>query len=478
MELNEQQMKINEPRIHHSLNKWFPNLILPITAFIILAASSCETFVEVEPPKNILASKTVFIDAATVESTLANLYLKMRQGGFVSGNFSLGISMGIYADELDYFGTDPNILRLYNHNVTPSDGTVSQWWDLTYNIIYATNDIVDGLENSNHLSLEDKNKFKGQALFVRAYIHSLLVSLFGDIPYLTTTNYSENNKTVRMSVNAVYDNIITDLIHALALLEEPPSNTSKLWPHKSVANALLARIYLYKEDWSMAESFSSTLIDSYFLEPDLNKVFLKNSPETIWQLKLGANPQNTYEALQLIISSIPTQGVALTSNLMDAFEPNDLRKTFWTESITSANGLTTLFYAHKYKATHNTTTESLEYPIVFRLSEQYLIRAEARVRMGDLVGAMQDVNVIRNRAGLPNITTTIPDEAMDAIIQERRVELFTEQGQRWFDLKRLSIADDLLAPIKSGWQSTDIWFPIPEKELLLNKNLRPQNSGY
>lgn len=478
MELNEQQMKINAPWFRHTINKWLPSSILSVTTLIVLAVSSCETFVEVDPPKNILISETVFLDAATVESTLANLYVKIRQGGLVSGNFALAVSMGIYTDELDYFGTDPNILRLYNHNVTASDGTVSHWWSHAYNIIYGANDIIAGIENSNTLSIEDKNRFKGQALFVRAYIHSLLASLYGDIPYLTITNYSENNRTARLSVNTVYDYITTDLNQAVGLLEESTSNDLKLWPHKSVAKALLARMYLYKEDWSMAESFSSTLIDSYILEPDLTKVFLKNSSETIWQLKLGHNPQNTYEALQLIVNSIPTQGVALKSDFIDAFELNDLRKTHWTESITSSNGLTTLYYAHKYKATHNTTTESLEYPIIFRLSEQYLIRAEARVQMGDIFGAMEDVNVIRNRAGLPNITTTVPNDVMQAIMHERRVELFTEQGHRWFDLKRFNIAEKLLMPIKSGWQPTDIWFPIPEKELELNANLRPQNSGY
>ena len=207
-------------------------------------------------------------------------------------------------------------------------------------------------------------------------------------------------------------------------------------------------------------------------------MFLKNSKETLWQLKLGDNPVNTYEALQLIISFIPTQGMALTDGLLNTFEPNDLRFEHWTDSITSGDGLTTLYYAHKYKATQNTTTEPEEYPIVFRLAEQYLIRAEARAHLGNIPGAKEDINHIRNRAGLGDTPANSKVTLIDAIVQERRVELFTEQGHRWFDLNRWELSDDLLSPLKSGWRNTDVLFPIPEGELELNPNLKPQNLGY
>lgn len=444
-------------------------------SLLILVITACTDFVEVDPPKNTLVSETVFEDANTVESALANIYVKMREGGMTSGSFGISLSISIYTDELDYSGSDPSRLNFYSHNISASDGTVSGWWSHAYNLIYAANDVIQGVENSTALSLEEEERFKGQALFIRAYLHSLLVTLFGDIPYIATTDYIANNTASRMPIATVYENIIADLILAESLLDE--ASGERVLPSKSSANGLLARMYLYTENWALAEATASKLIALHNLEPDITKVFLKDSQETLWQFKPGPNVKNTLEAQALIITAIPPpQGYALTNTLLAAFEPDDLRRTNWVGSIT--DGPITLYYAFKYKETINTTDQSLEYSIIFRIAEQYLIRAEARAQGGDLSGAQQDLNTIRNRAGLiPTTAATTPD-LMDAILQEREVELFTEFGQGWFDLKRMGKAEEVLSPIKANWRNTDVLLPIPEAELEVNQNLRPQNLGY
>lgn len=445
--------------------------------FIIIGITSCSDFVESEPPKSLLISETVFNDPATVESALANIFYKMREQGMISGRFGLTTLMGIYSDELDYYGFDVNTAEIYNHNVVASNPTLLGWWSYSYNQIYAANDIIAGVENSSSLSTEDKNSFKGQALVVRALIHSLLTSIYGDIPYITTTNYLENNSVVRMPEPIVVDNIISDLIDAVGLLENTSVTGEKVLPGREAALALLSRMYLYSENWEMAESTATELINLHSLESDVNNVFLKESSETIWQLKPGENPRNTHEANELIIQVIPGQQFALTNSLLGGFEPGDLRLANWTGSTTSTDGTITLHFAHKYKADF-TESQSLEYSIVFRLAEQYLIRAEARTHLGDVSGAQQDLNSIRNRAGLPNSVATTTNELLDAIFQERRVELFAEHGHRWFDLKRTNNTSDVLSPIKPNWQATHVLFPIPESELEVNPNLLPQNSGY
>ncbi|TJY32830.1 RagB/SusD family nutrient uptake outer membrane protein [Pontimicrobium aquaticum] len=444
---------------------------------LLIGLISCSDFVEVDPPKNILISETVFNDPATVESALANVYFQMREQGMISGNFGLTTLMGIYSDELDYYGFDQNSSELYHHNVTTSNPNIMGWWSNAYSLIYAANDIIDGVENSNTLNLGEKERFKGQALFVRAYVHSLLVSLYGDIPYITTTNYLENNSVSREPLNVVFDNIISDLRNAITLLENTDVIGEKVLPNEYAVKALLARIYLYTENWEMAASLSTELIDAHNLESDLNDVFLKESSETLWQLKSGDNPRNTHEANQLIIQFIPGQQYALTNELLAAFEPGDLRLENWTSSTTSTDGTITLHFAHKYKATL-AEMEPKEYSIVFRLAEQYLIRAEARAKLGNIVGAQQDLNTIRNRAGLSNTLANTTSDLLDAILQERRVELFTEQGHRWFDLKRTDNAESVLSSVKPNWKSTDVLFPIPEAEIEINPNLLPQNSGY
>ncbi len=445
--------------------------------FMIFGMTACTDFVEVDPPKNMLISETVFNDPATVESALANIFYKMREQGMVSGNVGLTTEMATYSDELDYYGFDTNYSEIYNHTITASNTTVLNWWSNAYNLIYATNDIIKGVENSSTLSIENQERFKGQALFVRAYLHSLLATLYGDIPYITTTDYIENNVVTRLPLNTVFDTIITDLINAVDLLEGTSTTGERVVPNQLVAQALLARIYLYTENWALAEMTATELINTQSLESDIKNVFLNNSSETLWQLKSGDNPRNTHEANQLIIVFIPGQLYALTNTLLAAFEPGDLRLANWTGSTTSTDGLTTLHFAYKYKATFSETA-SLEYSIIFRLAEQYLIRAEARAHLSDISGAQQDLNIIRNRAGLTNTLATSMDDLLDAILQERRVELFTEQGHRWFDLKRTGNANEVLSAIKPNWQSTDILLPIPETELEINPNLLPQNSGY
>lgn len=448
-------------------------------SLLILGLTACDSFLEIDPPKNTLVAETVFEDEATVESALANIYYKMRDDGMVSGNFGLSVLMGTYTDELDYFGTNANILKLYSHNVTASDDIISNWWSRAYYLIYAANDIIKGLENSSNISVEEKNNFKGQALFVRGFLHSLLVELYGDVPYINTPNYLENKSVVRMPLNTVYDGIIDDLNNAVILLQDTDASGEHVIPNKSAANALLARIYLYSGNWALAESISTKLIDTHGLETDINKVFLKDSQETLWQFKPGKpSIDNTQEGQTLVITFIPTRGYALTDDLLAAFEPGDSRRSNWVGSITSTNGLTTLHFAYKYKETINTTKLSLEYSVVFRLAEQYLIRAEAKAHLGDVSGAQTDLNVIRNRAGLGNTTATTMDGLLDAILQERRVELFTEHAHRWFDLKRTGKASEVLAPIKSNWLNTQVLLPIPETELLANPNLKPQNDGY
>jgi len=141
---------------------------------------------------------------------------------------------------------------------------------------------------------------------------------------------------------------------------------------------------------------------------------------------------------------------------------------------------------YKYRSYTSSTTSDpdnsrKENSTVLRLAEQYLIRAEARAQQNKLDLAIADVDVIRARAGLPLIANTNPSISktalLDAIMQERRVELFTEWGHRWFDLKRTGKALAVLSAIKPGFTSDDLLYPIPESELNKNPFLE-QNPGY
>jgi hypothetical protein len=320
----------------------------------------------------------------------------------------------------------------------------------------------------------------GEALFIRALLHFYLVNIFGDVPYITQTDYKKNSTVSRTPTPEVYQNCTRDLENAIAVLPDAAatSDMERVRPNKSTAQALLARVYLYNKSYPEAANMASAVLNQeglYGLEQNIAKVFLIGSKETIWQLQSGNAGVNTAESSFFTFTSGPPPLVSLSDNLVNSFGSDDLRKSNWIKTI--SKGTSTWYHAYKYKE-NKSTSVSKEYSIVFRLAEQYLIRAEARAEQGDLIGAKEDLNKIRHRGGLSDISALSQQEILDAILQERRWELFTERGQRFFDLKRAGKLDSTLTGLKLGWNTTDILFPIPEGELSANPNLRPQNPGY
>lgn len=445
---------------------------------IFMQLLSCDSFVEVDLPKSQLTTQTVFEDYNTASAALANIYSNIRDKGILTGG-GTGISnlLGNYTDEIKS-SENPNnpSLNFYKNSILPTNTVISGYWNSAYNQIYAANAIIEGTQASRNLNSEQKKQLQGEALFIRALLHFYLVNLFGDVPYVTTTDYKENSSISRIPVSVVYEKLTTDLEDATPLLPSEYLDTERVRPNSYTAKALLARVYLYAKAYPEASNAASAVLNNeqlYALEvPD--KVFLLSSRETIWQLQAGAAGRNTVEASYFTFTSIPPPQVSLTYNLVDSFKAADVRRTNWIKTITKNNS--SFYHAFKYKE-NNATTVSKEYSIMFRLAEQYLIRAEARAYQGDLIGAKEDLNKVRHRANLNDTPAATQQELIDAILLERKHELFTEYGHRFFDLKRMEKLDSTLA-VKSGWNSTDRLFPIPQTELSANPFLGQQNPGY
>jgi hypothetical protein len=251
---------------------------------------------------------------------------------------------------------------------------------------------------------------------------------------------------------------------------------------------MLARAYLYTKNWAQAEANATTIINntaSYNIVTDLSKVFLSSSKEAIWQLQPVLPGYNTQDAYYFVLTSTPGTDrlpVALSNNVVKAFETGDSRLTNWVSSFKNTTTNTTYYYPYKYKINTVSTSVPVTEPLmVLRLSEQYLIRAEARAQQSNLSGAHADLNVVRARANLLPIFPATQGATLDSISRERQRELFTEWGHRWLDLKRTSKVDALMDTIttsKGGkWKTTSQWLPIPLSEILVNPRLR-QNDGY
>ena len=449
---------------------------VPIFFFFI----GCDGFVESELPNSQLTSPTVFEDNATATAAMTNIYSTLRDDGLLSGKLlGAGSLLGHYTDELQFYGDGLSaVVEFYNNNLTTGNAAISALWNSSYRQIYACNSVIEGVASSQTLADADKAQLRGEALLTRGLIHFYLAGVYGDVPYVTTTDYRQNSIVSRLPVNQVYERIIADLEEASDLLPAAYASPERVRPNKFAAYALLARVNLYKGDWSQAYIMASAVLDQsavYWVNPDLNAVFLKDSPSTIWQFMPASSEQNTEEALTYIFLTGPPPNTALRADFVAAFDSSDARRTNWIGMVT--DGSSTWYHANKYKADGNENV-SVEYPIVLRIEEMLLVRSEAAAALGLIDQAQADLNVIRNRAGLPNTTANTQQTLDTAVLNERRFEFFTEFGHRFFDLKRMGQLDTVLGSLKPAWSNTDRLWPLPQTELQANPNLRPQNSGY
>ncbi|WP_299670813.1 RagB/SusD family nutrient uptake outer membrane protein [uncultured Polaribacter sp.] len=457
---------------------------LIVAAFFgAIALFSCEDFVDIDPPRTEVTSETVFTTDATVLSAISGIYSQMITNRSFT-NAEIEQYTGLASDELLNFNTfSLDDGEFFTNNLNPDNGIVfGSFWEQAYNYIWNANEILEQLENASSITDFTKNQISGEALFVRAFCHFYLVNLFGEIPIVTTTDFQRNKVLSRSSINLVYEQIISDLLEAQSLMTDDFSfaNDERVRPNKGAATALLARVYLYQEDWINAEAQATALINlssTYSLETDLNQVFTPNNTEAIWQLKPATPSGFVLQAQKFVLTSRPSE-VSLADDFYNAFETGDNRQSDWVGMLMDDGD--TFYYPFKYKFPDGNL---VEYSTLFRLGEQYLIRAEAHARQNKLASAIADLDIIRHRAGLPLIAQTNPSisqiDLLDAILKERRFELFVEWGHRWFDLRRFGQAGTVLSAIPlKDWQSTDILFPIPISELEVNPNLLPQNNGY
>ncbi len=457
-------------------------VVLIFTSLSCCLFIQCKKIVEVDPPSGNIIADNVYTDDEKATASLISIYSQMASapsGYAPGGTQSFTLMAGLSADELVNYSTSSARGEFYVNTVSSENTTNLALWRTTYNFIYIANAVLEGLKKSSSISPGTVSQLSGEAKFMRAFFYFYLVNLWGDIPYITSTDYQTNQIAVRTKTTTVYQNIISDLLDAQNLLSEAYPTSERVRPNKWTARALLARVYLYTSDWAGAEAVSSQLINAsgnYSLVSDLSKVFIKSSPEAIWQLMPVLPSYNSSEGYNFILTAAPSN-VSLQQNLVNAFETGDQRVLNWVGNYQNAGK--TYYFSNKYKSRLSSSTT--EYSVIFRLAEQYLIRAEARTQQNKITGvgsAGQDLNTIRARAGLSPIFPATQFDMLNAIAKERRVELFTEWGSRWLDLKRTGAADSILSTFKApNWQITDKLYPIPQLEILSDNHLS-QNPGY
>lgn len=465
--------------------------------FFLLAANlaflaGCRKYLELPPPNNQITTGAAFLTDNTTSSVVTGIFASFANSpvfGSALNSQLFAHEASLYTDELENISADPTQIAYYQNNLTPS---IAPHWPLLYKYIYDCNISIEGIRNTSAV-LAHRNQWLGEALFCRAFVYFHLTNLYGEVPLAITADYRITNKLARAPRHTIYEQIIRDLKESESLLSNSfkdgfaTTTTSRGRPNSYAATALLSRVYLYTEDWENAEVEATRVISNTgdFQLSTISTVFLANSKETIWAIV--PSPTFGYVSDYSLYAGAQTSPVAsidrlgsnsiLSQSLLNLFEPGDLRLKTWLKPIVVTQNLKTCYLPSKYRS----AVAGVEYQVVLRLSEQYLIRAEARAHLNKIPESLADLTVIRKRANLPEWESNSSKDLLARISKERQIELFTEFGHRFFDLRRTKTINSVMetqAKNKGGtWSSYKEYWPIPPAEITINPNLS-QTPGY
>lgn len=362
---------------------------------------------------------------------------------------------------------------------TTSAGEINDWWQSSYRAIAGANLITDNeekimaIDNSAAGQAFAKASI-GQAKFWRAVNYFQLVQLYGGVPLrITQAKRADDVNIPRNTEEEVYTQIIKDFEDAEQNL---PATAPKGIVTKWAASAYLAKVYLTRKDYAKASAKATEVINSgaYSLTPAFKDVFdidKKNGPEDIFAIQY-VRTDGQGSRLDALSGWGITQADA---SLYPKFNPADARRavTFLNPNDPASNQA-------KWQDPAKVSGDGAGYNfIVYRYADLVLIKAEAENEVsGPTAAAYTEINKIRTRAGLPNLTAGLTkDQFRDSVLNERNLELALEQI-RWYDLKRTGRLK--AAKIAQGvtWNDKFLLFPIPQAEIDASNGKITQNPGW
>jgi starch-binding outer membrane protein, SusD/RagB family len=465
--------------IHNSIARiqWYS---LGVFTVMLLAFSACRNILE-PPPVDLLVDELVLNDPSDVEPVRLGLYNAFRGIGsptIIAGSFT--------ADFIQHNGTFIVYNELGNKQITATNPAAEALWGGIYNTIYIANFIEERINTVPGVTEGARKQILAEARFLRGYANFIGVYSFGDIPKVTTTDIATNRNIPKSTKADILQSVLAD--YAAALPDLPATNSNKTlaktYATQNAVRAALARYYLYQQDWANAEKTATEIIATKLqtLPPSYaDVIFQEYDDETILEVAYANNSSDdpgtsTFGLNNVLVGRrevIPANSYILTMLETNAGERNQTIDFDPTKQRGRDNGWSVAKYGTPDEANNNIT--------IFRLAEQYLIRAEARARQGRIVGAngaQADINVLRTRAKAPAATITTQENALLTIEKERVYELSFE-GHRWYDLKRTGRIQAIMSAFSPNWnQKFELW-PIPQSELQRNKALAGgQNPGY
>ncbi len=454
--------------------------LLSVMLAFMASLSSCREILE-PPPVDLLVDELVLNEASDVEPVRLGLYNAFRGIGspmVIAGSFT--------ADFIQHNGTFTVYNELGNKQITAANAAAGAFWGSIYSTIYIANFIEERIATVPGVTEAEKKQVLAEARFLRGFVNFLGAYTFGGIPKVTTTTIETNRNIPRATREEILNSVLAD--YNAALPDLPNTNTNKTlaktFATKNAVRAALARYYLYQKDWAQAEKLASEIIATRLqtLPADVAAVFFQEvDDETIFEVAYANNSSDDPGTSTFSLNDVlrgRREVIPANTYILTMLEPNagERRQTISfdpTRQRGRDNGWSVVKYGSPDEANNNIT--------IFRLAEQYLIRAEARAQQGRIVGtngAQADINVLRQRAKAPNASLTTQADALLTIEKERVYELSFE-GHRWYDLKRTGRIETVMTAFSPNWNEKFELWPIPQSEIQRNDALKgSQNPGY
>lgn len=483
--------------------------IITLFSALMILVTSCEEFLDIKPVsqgifvENQSSDSILFKSASEAESALAGVYADFRNEYFELDYFVNGDAQSDDA----YAGADnPANFQIDDYAIDATNLNITRDWAYLYSTIGKANTVINNVQSviDPELTSQRKQEMISEASFIRAFAYFHLVQLWGDVPLQLTEVKSisaENLDDIypllfpaRAPMAEVYEQIIADL--ETALIGVKALNANKNIVTTGAVNTLLAKVYATREphDWSKVLKYCNDVIAGpYSLLPEYDQLWdnsVENSAESIFEINYEGSSSsgnwgvNMFRGLDWkkfnipsndLVNAFDNEGDMVRKNASIAFEDvtGHWSDQHWPQ--------TNYPFVNKYRALDQPSPQNY---IFFRLADILLLKAEALNETGDVAGAAELVNQVRNRAHLANTTANTQDAMRLAIEKERRLELAFE-GHRWFDLKRTgraiqvinAVTDFGLASMSYNLTESKLVWPIPQSEIDKNSKLE-QNPGY
>jgi hypothetical protein len=471
------------------------NILLLGLIMVMLWMTSCEDFLTQEPRLKQTTELTLSNYDGMMDAAVA-AYDPMYGANWYARNFPVIADLKGGNSKISPI-TSGRFVQEYLWNNTPTNS--SYLWTNAYDVIARANNIINALDGFEEpgVTEEELMALEGEVKFIRALAYFDMARLYcpsyiegrENIYGLPIVLVTEIGQPSRNTVGETYDLIVSDLEFAVEHLTTSPIHQSetgdpKGWTSKYAAAALLARVHLYMESWQEAADYATMVIDNgeyrlytpeEFTTWDLGGVWGTDAaPEIIFEIygSEGNTAHPNWDQITYIMSPDGYGDIGASMDVINLYEASDVRANLFTNTPEYPDDYWSLKYPGKGG---NLRIDDIP---VLRLSEMYLIRAEATLNGASTgVTAADDLNAIRSQRNASDITNPTLNDVYD----ERRRELCFE-GHQLFDLKRTGRG--LVRIDFDGIQNQNIpypdyrWaFPIPIDETDANPNIE-QNPGY